>query len=132
MINSVSLLLYLAFIATHNHLVPPFDAGKDSTIQSIFEIEHLRSDIKLLNIQCKSHFILYWLPVHLLTVLLKDRMPPFIGKAISNSVYDGQLQSNPGHPLATSEPSCWFVHVEGSQECKSDTSCKVCADAMHF
>ena len=70
--------------------------------------------------------------MHVLTVVPEDRMPPFIGDAISDGVYDGQLQSNPKHPVPVSTPSCWFVHVEDSEEHKFDTSWQVCTNVSYL
>lgn len=53
MINNVSkvkltLILFLIII-----LVPPYGQEEIQEIQSIFEVSHLRSQAKFLNIQCK-------------------------------------------------------------------------------
>lgn len=58
-------------------------------------------------------------------MMCPDRMPPQIGEVVSDVVYDGQLQSNPLHPVPLSMPSCRFVHVEDSQENQHDTSIHV-------
>ncbi|KAI0671739.1 P-loop containing nucleoside triphosphate hydrolase protein [Trametes maxima] len=45
-----------------------------------------------------------------------------IGDVISEVVYDGQLQSNPNHPISGDTPCCWFVHVEDSEEQQREKS----------
>ncbi|RPD74791.1 P-loop containing nucleoside triphosphate hydrolase protein [Lentinus tigrinus ALCF2SS1-7] len=84
--------------------LPPYGADTDdeTNIKSIFEVEHLHSTILLLNVQY--------------------RMPPLIGEVVSDVVYDGQLQSNPSHPVPYEQPCCWFVHVVESEEKPSGTS----------
>ena len=49
-------------------------------------------------------------------------MPPLIGEVISDVIYEGQLQSNPDHPVPTTQASCWFVHTEDSRELQHETS----------
>lgn len=49
-------------------------------------------------------------------------MPPLIGDVVSDVVYEGQLQSNPEHPVPVTQPCCWLVHVADSQERRFDTS----------
>ncbi|CDO73717.1 hypothetical protein BN946_scf185015.g45 [Trametes cinnabarina] len=82
--------------------VPPYGADSNEDMRSIFEIEHLRSSIVFLNTQY--------------------RMPPLIGDAVSEAIYDSQLQSNPEHPIPYETPSCWFVHVPDSEERPYGTS----------
>lgn len=50
-----------------------------------------------------------------------DRMPSQIGNFISDAVYDGQLRSNPSHPLAN-DLCAFFVHVPDSTELPHGTS----------
>ncbi|KAL7279197.1 hypothetical protein ACG7TL_007037 [Trametes sanguinea] len=82
--------------------LPPYGSEQDGDMRSIFEVEHLRDSILFLDTQY--------------------RMPPLIGDAVSEAVYDSQLRSNPDHPVPYETPSCWFVHVEDSGERKHGTS----------
>ncbi|KAI0749340.1 P-loop containing nucleoside triphosphate hydrolase protein [Daedaleopsis nitida] len=66
--------------------LPPYGADDNGNIKSIFEIEHLRPSILFLSIQY--------------------RMPPLIGEVVSDVVYNGQLQSNPTHPVPLHQPCC--------------------------
>ena len=52
-------------------------------------------------------------------------MPPQIGDIISDAVYDGQLQSNPDHPIKETQNACWFINIEQDQEVQDKTSYKV-------
>ncbi|KAI0331917.1 P-loop containing nucleoside triphosphate hydrolase protein [Cubamyces sp. BRFM 1775] len=82
--------------------LPPYGADEDPNMQSIFEVEHLRSSAIFLDTQY--------------------RMPPLIGDAVSETIYSSQLRSNPNHPVPYSEPCCWFVHVDESEERRDGTS----------
>ncbi|KAI0719276.1 P-loop containing nucleoside triphosphate hydrolase protein [Cerioporus squamosus] len=82
--------------------LPPYGADQDGNMQSIFEVKHLQESILPLSIQY--------------------RMPPLIGEVVSDVVYEGQLQSNPDHPVPHGQPCCWFVHVEDSQERSFETN----------
>ncbi|TFK87476.1 hypothetical protein K466DRAFT_490831 [Polyporus arcularius HHB13444] len=82
--------------------LPPYGADQDGNMKSIFEIEHLQSSILPLSIQY--------------------RMPPLIGEVVSDVVYEGQLQSNPDHPVPPGQACCWFVHAHDSQEKQFGTS----------
>lgn len=59
-------------------------------------------------------------------------MPPLIGDVVSEVVYDSQLQSNPEHPVPYETPSCWFVHVDESEEKRQETSWHVSASSSHI
>ena len=64
---------------------------------------------------------------------ISDRMPPQIGRFISDAVYDGLLQSNPNHPVTDASIACHFVNVsEGHEEHldNQDTSWMVCDPTM--
>ncbi|OBZ72573.1 ATP-dependent helicase NAM7 [Grifola frondosa] len=74
----------------------------NENIKSVFELPHICSSTIFLNIQY--------------------RMPPQIGAFISAAVYDGQLQSNPLHPVPIGFPACYFVDVENSRERQHDQS----------
>jgi hypothetical protein len=50
-------------------------------------------------------------------------MPPHVGEIISAAVYDGQLRSNPEHPV--SGPACFFVDADGVEK-QWKTSWEVC------
>ncbi|KAH9945186.1 P-loop containing nucleoside triphosphate hydrolase protein [Epithele typhae] len=83
--------------------LPPYGADNDpDTIKSIFEVEHLHP--------------------HILFLAIQYRMPSLIGEVVSDVNYDGQLDSWTDHPVPPSQPCCWFVHVDESQESKWDTS----------
>ncbi|KAI0649113.1 P-loop containing nucleoside triphosphate hydrolase protein [Trametes meyenii] len=82
--------------------LPPYGSEDDPNMKSIFEVDSLRETALFLNTQY--------------------RMPPLIGDVISEAVYDGQLQSNPNHPISGDTPCCWFVHVEGSEEQQHEKS----------
>ena len=49
-------------------------------------------------------------------------MPPLIGEVVSDVMYEGQLQSNPEHPVPSTQPSCWFVDTQDSRELQHKTS----------
>ncbi|TFK45821.1 hypothetical protein OE88DRAFT_1083984 [Heliocybe sulcata] len=83
-----------------NKQLPPFGQESNEDLKSIFEISHLTDKTTFLNIQY--------------------RMPPTIGQFISQYIYEGQLQSNPGHPVAGQ--TCYFIDVSGGKEELHDTS----------
>jgi hypothetical protein len=52
-------------------------------------------------------------------------MPPQIGDYISDAVYDGQLQSNPLHPIMANTVACHFIDINQGREARlnpTDTS----------
>ena len=51
-------------------------------------------------------------------------MPPQIGRFISDAIYDGQLDSNPLHPITNERMACHFINIP-SQEQLHGTSWKV-------
>jgi regulator of nonsense transcripts 1 len=53
-------------------------------------------------------------------------MPPEIGEIISEAIYDGELKSNPLHPVTEETISCYFIDVPEGREAKAETSWKVC------
>lgn len=53
MINNVSKVKFTLFIILTIILVPPYGQEEIQEIQSIFEVSHLRSQAKFLDIQCK-------------------------------------------------------------------------------
>jgi hypothetical protein len=57
--------------------------------------------------------------------ILLDRMPPQIGDFISDAVYDGQLRSNPSHPITDTTVACHFIDVSHGKEQGDGTSWKV-------
>ncbi|PIL35585.1 hypothetical protein GSI_02313 [Ganoderma sinense ZZ0214-1] len=91
----------ICMIGDHKQL-PPYGADGDDTIQSVFEISHLKESAVFLSIQY--------------------RMPPLIGEVVSDVMYEGQLQSNPDHPVPSTKPSCWFVDTQDSKELQHETS----------
>src|ERR1700733_15178374 len=55
-----------------------------------------------------------------------DRMPPQIGQIVSRAVYDGQLKSNPLHPITEETLACHFIDVPGAEKKGSSGSIMVC------
>lgn len=95
-----------------------------------------RASLKLtiyMNQFCSLQFSVgaqHWLAFIIAHHWHSDRMPPFIGEVVSDVVYNGQLQSNPLHPVPHSQPSCWFAHVSNSREQPHETSQHVSALSM--
>ncbi|KAF9451888.1 P-loop containing nucleoside triphosphate hydrolase protein [Macrolepiota fuliginosa MF-IS2] len=88
----------LVFIGDDKQL-PPYGQGDIKSIQSIFELPHLRKQAIFLDTQY--------------------RMPVPIGKFISQKVYGGRLKTV--HPI-TSNRCCRFVDVSHGQEKRRGTS----------
>ncbi|KAI6041735.1 P-loop containing nucleoside triphosphate hydrolase protein [Pisolithus marmoratus] len=88
----------IAFIGDHKQL-PPYGQEDISTLQSIFEVKHLRKEVLFLDTQY--------------------RMPSAIGDFISQKVYNGKLKTC--HENSVSLP-CRFVNVERGQEKRSGKS----------
>ncbi|KAH7884456.1 P-loop containing nucleoside triphosphate hydrolase protein [Phlebopus sp. FC_14] len=102
--NGFTTIRKVIFIGDDKQL-PPHGQEDVKELQSIFEVEHLKSQITFLNTQY--------------------RMPPQIGKFISQAVYQEQLLSNSGHPLAdTGDTVCHFVNVAAGQQISQGTSLK--------
>ncbi|KAK1236205.1 hypothetical protein PQX77_000549, partial [Marasmius sp. AFHP31] len=76
--------------------LPPYGQEDLKNLRSIFELEHLRGRIDLLDTQY--------------------RMPPQIGQFISDHVYDGELKSNPNHPITDKVLACRLVDAHGKEE----------------
>lgn len=85
----------MCFIGDDKQL-PPFGQEDLQDLQSIFENTHLRKDALFLDIQY--------------------RMPPQLGKIISESVYEGRLQSDPNHPIANKIMACHFINIPEGKE----------------
>ncbi|KAJ6508018.1 P-loop containing nucleoside triphosphate hydrolase protein [Mycena vitilis] len=102
----------MCFIGDDKQL-PPYGQEDLQDLQSIFEITHLRRLCLFLDTQY--------------------RMPPQIGSFISSNVYNGQLNSNPKHPISEAIIACQFVDVVGSKEQIqiTGTSIVVCG-VFHF
>ena len=47
-------------------------------------------------------------------------MPPQIGDFISQRVYNGELKSNPGHPIKSGTTACRFVDINGTEQLDAD------------
>ncbi|KAL4064427.1 P-loop containing nucleoside triphosphate hydrolase protein [Scleroderma citrinum] len=93
--TTASTIRKVTFIGDDKQL-PPHGQEEIGELQSIFEVEHLRKHMLLLDTQY--------------------RMPPQIGAFISQTVYDSQLKSSEGHPLyETPNMTCHFVNVAGLQ-----------------
>ena len=43
-------------------------------------------------------------------------MPPQIGDIISELVYEGNLRSNPLHPITEETTACYFIEALGSEK----------------
>ncbi|KAL4260424.1 DNA2/NAM7 helicase-like C-terminal domain-containing protein [Pleurotus pulmonarius] len=84
----------VCFIGDDKQL-PPFGQEEIDSLQSIFEVSHLREKTYLLDTQY--------------------RMPPQAGEFISSAVYDNLLKSNPLHPISGDTPSCAFIHADGRE-----------------
>lgn len=93
--TTTSTIRKVTFIGDDKQL-PPHGQEEIGGLQSIFEVEHLRKYMLLLDTQY--------------------RMPPQIGDFISQSVYEGLLKSSDGHSLAqTPYMTCQFINVAGKQ-----------------
>ena len=53
-------------------------------------------------------------------------MPPQLGEIISESVYEGRLQSDPSHPVTNKTPACYFINVPEGKEKQFEKSYIVC------
>ncbi|KAH7913562.1 P-loop containing nucleoside triphosphate hydrolase protein, partial [Hygrophoropsis aurantiaca] len=93
----------ICFIGDDKQL-PPYGQDNNEALQSIFEVEHLRTQALLLNTQY--------------------RMPPQIGDFISQAIYEKQLGSNPEHPVTTDNMACHFINVSLGYEEPSGKSYK--------
>ncbi|KAK1236206.1 hypothetical protein PQX77_000550, partial [Marasmius sp. AFHP31] len=76
--------------------LPPYGQEDLKNLRSVFEVKHLRGRIDLLDTQY--------------------RMPPQIGQFISDHVYDGELKSNPNHPITDEVLACRLVDAHGKEE----------------
>ncbi len=98
--------------------MPPYGQEDIEELLSIFEIPHLRLEALFLDTQCKyQSFVAQFAFTDFCTL---DRMPPQLGEFISDAVYDGQLSSNPDHPITGL--ACFFVDVNGATEKRNGTS----------
>ncbi|KAH9178234.1 P-loop containing nucleoside triphosphate hydrolase protein [Lactarius sanguifluus] len=93
----------ISFIGDDKQL-PPYGHDSLESLQSVFELAHLRSSAVFLDTQCVFADFLE----------LEDRMPPQIGDFISQRVYDGGLQSYSRHPTKSRTIACHFVDINGS------------------
>ncbi|KAI6155155.1 P-loop containing nucleoside triphosphate hydrolase protein [Pisolithus tinctorius] len=99
-------LTKLVFIGDPKQL-PPYGQEDISTLQSIFEVKHLRKEVLFLDTQCGS------------TPSDSYRMPSAVGDFISQKVYNGKLKTC--HEDLVRFP-CRFVNVERGQEKQSEKS----------
>ncbi|KAK1231571.1 hypothetical protein PQX77_005305 [Marasmius sp. AFHP31] len=76
--------------------LPPYGQEDLKNLRSVFEVKHLQGRIDLLDTQY--------------------RMPPQIGQFISDHVYDGELKSNPNHPITDEVLACRLVDAHGKEE----------------
>jgi hypothetical protein len=74
-----------------------------------------------------SNVCLFVLSIEFLILYFLDRMPPQIGRFISEVIYDAKLQSFSDHPVKDSTLACRFIDVVGGQESLQDTSYMVYA-----
>jgi hypothetical protein len=51
-------------------------------------------------------------------------MPPQIGQFVSDAVYEGQLKSNPLHPVTEETVACHFIDVVSGREQREGDSFK--------
>ncbi|KAF5367559.1 hypothetical protein D9758_003645 [Tetrapyrgos nigripes] len=98
---AIKTLHKVCFIGDDKQL-PPFGQENIGTLQSIFEVDHLRKYVIFLDTQY--------------------RMPPQIGSLISKEVYDAKLNSNPSHPIKNSVIACQFINVKNGQEALAGAS----------
>ncbi|KAF7424522.1 hypothetical protein PC9H_009829 [Pleurotus ostreatus] len=85
--KSLVCVKFVSLVMTNNEEI--------ESLQSIFEVSHLREKTYLLDTQY--------------------RMPPQAGDFISAAVYDNLLKSNPLHPISGDTSSCAFIHVDGRE-----------------
>ncbi|KAE9405144.1 hypothetical protein BT96DRAFT_988692 [Gymnopus androsaceus JB14] len=76
--------------------LPPHGQEDIQSLQSVFEVEHFKNHLYLLDTQY--------------------RMPPQMGDFISQNVYDGLLKSNPTHPITNKTIACRFINVLGNEQ----------------
>ncbi|KAL1738150.1 P-loop containing nucleoside triphosphate hydrolase protein, partial [Schizophyllum fasciatum] len=81
--------------------LPPFGQDNLEDLQSIFEVPHLCDNVIFLDTQY--------------------RMPPQLGDFISQAVYNGQLKSNPLHPITSEMVTIKIVDAEGSEQPSGDS-----------
>ncbi|KAF8263884.1 AAA domain-containing protein [Lactarius quietus] len=89
----------LCFIGDDKQL-PPHGQDDLKNLQSIFEVNHLKTSAVFLDTQY--------------------RMPPQIGDFISKQVYKGELKSNPEHRTKSSTVACRFVDISGAEQLDAD------------
>ncbi|KAG1876597.1 P-loop containing nucleoside triphosphate hydrolase protein [Suillus subalutaceus] len=92
----------VCFIGDDKQL-PPYGQDDIQDLKSIFEVKHLKDHAIFLDTQY--------------------RMPPQIGKFISEAVYDCVLKSDPLHPVTDERMACHFINIP-SQEQLHGTSWK--------
>lgn len=107
MFHTFSSIQKVCFVGDDKQL-PPHGQEEVQSLQSIFEVEHLRKHVVFLDTQY--------------------RMPPQIGEIISSAIYDSKLSSNPLHPITESVISCYFVDVSNGTEAKAGLSWKNLAE----
>ncbi|TFK21194.1 P-loop containing nucleoside triphosphate hydrolase protein [Coprinopsis marcescibilis] len=108
--NFSKTLRKICFIGDDKQL-PPHGEEDLKTLQSIFEVPHLKNEVIFLNTQY--------------------RMPPQIGNIISSCVYDDQLGSNPLHKVPDTAPACYFIDISaGREETDGKGSWKVRPDSF--
>ncbi|KAI0034237.1 P-loop containing nucleoside triphosphate hydrolase protein [Vararia minispora EC-137] len=104
---------YVSVFSNHNTIqkvcfigddkqLPPHGSEEIQVLESIFEMDHLHSSALFLDTQY--------------------RMPPQIGDFISKRVYNGQLFSNPEHPITSTINSIHLVDITDGSETASNTS----------
>jgi hypothetical protein len=100
--------------------VPPYGKDTVKSLQTIFDIKHLRSQSYFLNTQCEAPH--YLSDDNLLKELRLDRMPVPLGAFISDEVYDAKLNSE--HRIRDMDCVA-FVDATKGQEEKCGTSWRV-------
>jgi len=102
--------------------VPPHGQEDLHDLQSIFEVSHLKKHVVFLDTQCL--FVIFIFLKYYSSVEFLDRMPPQIGKIISEAVYENKLKSNPLHPVTDQTIACYFIDVPGKESSLSGGSFK--------
>lgn len=116
--NNVCMILLFTPKMTQSSicLVPPYGKDAVETLQSVFDIKHLRKHAHFLNIQCE--WCIFQKTVST-DKLESDRMPVPLGDFISEKVYDKKLLSE--HRIHGTECLA-FVDVTKGQEEKCGNS----------
>lgn len=108
--------------------VPPHGQDDLKTLQSIFELDHLKASAEFLDTQCENQP--FACGVFLTDSRIEDRMPPQIGDFISQQIYGGELKSNPDHPTKSGTVACRFVDICGTEQLDADGKSSMVSEAI--